>query len=58
MELDDFGTLWEWTKYDYDTESDITDSIAMRLWGSFRDEFGSFQITPPTISEELEKTTL
>ena len=40
----DLSALWDWTKYDYDTESDVTDSIALRLWGSLRDEFGNFQV--------------
>lgn len=54
----DLGAIWDWTNYNYETDTDETESIAMRIWGNIRDEFGSFQIAPPTIAEELEKTTL
>ena len=35
-------------------DASAKDTILLRIWGSIRDEFGNFTLTPPSIYEELD----
>jgi hypothetical protein len=51
----DLSAVWDYVQMNWDTEEEETESIALRLWGTLRDEFGTFTLVPPTLYEEMSK---
>jgi hypothetical protein len=51
----DLSATWQDIKTDWETGKQESEEIAVRLWGTIKDEFGAFTLTPPSIYEEMSK---
>jgi hypothetical protein len=51
------SATWEDIKTNWETGKQESEEVAVRLWGTLRDEFGAFTLTPPSLYEEMSKLT-
>lgn len=47
--------MWDYNKYNWETDTDETESIVFQFLAKIQAEFGQFTILKPSISQELEK---
>lgn len=51
----DLTGMWDYNKYNWETDTDETESIVFQFLAKIQAEFGQFTILKPSISQELEK---
>ena len=50
-----FSGMWDYSKYNWETDLDETESIVFQFFARIQAEFGEFAILKPSITHELEK---